>query len=118
MSSSENDADPIDTITPRSGTPHISSTGELTGAPSTEYESTRESYHSNMTRGNPTSTSINNIIDKQVEIVETLNDHSTLLVDIILLAAVIFVAWALYEMGYLGNKYTPTKCIGDSSMGV
>jgi hypothetical protein len=40
-----------------------------------------------------------------------LNDHSTLLVDIIILATVIFIAWGLYEMGYLGNKYAPTKCI-------
>jgi hypothetical protein len=106
MSSSENDTDPIDT------TLRSVSTGEPNlnpEAPSTEYESTRESHRSNMTK--KTLISINNLIDKQIEIVEKLNDHSYLLVDIILLAAAIFIAWMLYEMGYLGNKYTPTKCI-------
>jgi hypothetical protein len=53
----------------------------------------------------------NELKDKQIEIVAKLNEHSLLLVQIILLAAVISSASVLHEMGYIGNKYTPTKCI-------
>jgi ABC-type sugar transport system ATPase subunit len=99
------------------------------GAP-TNHEPTRKSHRSKNTKKNAVSNkdlsdkqieiveklgehsvTNNELKDKQIEIVAKLNEHSLLLVQIILLAALISSAWVLYEMGYIGNKYTPTKCI-------
>jgi hypothetical protein len=110
MPSSESVDDPVDLTSASEqqysfpGEPYL--TPE---AASTSVESTREPRHSNVAEKMPIS--VNNLRDKQVEIVAKLNEHSTLLVNIILLVVVIFVSWALYEMGYVGGKYTPTKCI-------
>jgi hypothetical protein len=58
-----------------------------------KHELTGNSHRPIPTKGNPTS--VNDFIDKQVEIVEKLNEHTNLLVNVILLAAMIFVAWVL-----------------------
>jgi hypothetical protein len=110
MSSSETSADPID-ITSGSIQPH-SLTGEpntAPGAAQTGHDFTRKSHHLKET--SESLISVDNLTDKLTEIVAKLNEHSNLLVNIILFAAVILIAWALYEMGYLGSRYTPTKCI-------
>ena len=110
MSSSENAAGSVDNI---SGSEQPQS---LTGEPITTPEAAqtghdfiRKSHH--LKKTNKSLISVDNLTDKQVEIVAKLNKHSNLIVNIILFAAVILIAWALYEMGYLGSKYTPTKCI-------
>jgi hypothetical protein len=124
MSSSEDIAAAV--IQPTKATRH-NADGAFDAVPASEslYSSTRDptttteaatstihgvpSHHSKKTTRN--AISIDNLTDKQIEIVTKLNKHSNLLVQIFLLAAVVFMAWAMYEMGYLGNKYTPTKCI-------
>ena len=108
MSSSENAAGSVDNI---SGSEQPQS---LTGEPITTPEAAqtghdfiRKSHHLKKTNNNLIS--VDNLTDKQIEIVVKLNEHSNLLVDIILLVALVFMAWGMYEMGYLG--YTPTRCI-------
>jgi hypothetical protein len=126
-----NAADAID-ATPGSEQPS-SSTGEsnaTTEATPTKHKSARKSHRSRKRteenaiankdiidklieveeRLNEHAISNNDRNDKQIEIVAKLNEHSLLLVYIIFLAAVLYFAWALHEMGYFGNKYTPTKC--------
>lgn len=76
-------------------------------AAETRHDFTRKSHHLKKTNNNLIS--VDNLTDKQIEIVVKLNEHSNLLVDIILLVALVFMAWGMYEMGYLG--YTPTRCI-------
>jgi hypothetical protein len=105
-----NAADAID-ATPGSEQPN-SSTGRLnttTKAAPGECESTRKSHHSKKTKNNAISNK--DIIDKLIEIVGELNDHANLLIANIFLIAMVLVGWVLLEMGYVGYKYTPTKCI-------
>ena len=101
MSSSGNAADSVDTF-PGSSQPH-----GLTGEPNTTrgaaqigHDFTRESHR--LKKTNKNLISVDNLTDKQIEIVAKLNEHSNLLVNIILLSAVIFVAWGMYEMGIWG----------------
>jgi len=105
-----NAADAID-VTPGSEQPSRS-----TGRPNTttkaapdECESTSRSHRSRKTRKNDISNK--DIIDKLIEIVGELNDHANLLIANIFLIAMVLVGWVLLEMGYVGKKYTPTKCI-------
>ena len=108
MSSSENAADSVDNIAgseqPQSLTGEPITTPE---AAQTGHDFTRKSHH--LKKTNKSLISVDDLTDKQVEIVAKLNEHSNLLVNIILLAAMVFMAWGMYEMGYLG--YTPTRCV-------
>jgi hypothetical protein len=76
-------------------------------AAETGHDFARKSHH--LTKTNNNLISVDNLTDKYIEIVVKFNEHSNLLVNIILLAAMVFMAWGMYEMGYLG--YTPTRCV-------
>lgn len=89
------------------------STGEsnaTTEATPTKHKSARKSHRSRK-RTEENAIANKDIIDKLIEIVGELNDHANLLIANIFLIAMVLVGWVLLEMGYVGKKYTPTKCI-------
>ena len=84
-------------------TPNSAAAAAAAAAAETGHDFARKSHHLTKTNNNLIS------VDNLTDIVVKLNEHSNLLVNIILLAAMVFMAWGMYEMGYLG--YTPTRCV-------